>query len=314
MSKNGAGYSFIGVLIFLCCLMMIVPASAQQRGQYLTGTSAVNSGVMPEPGFTYANLFYYNSSIRLKGPTGSPVPVEGQFPIMVDNNVFIYVYKPKLLGANIESMAVVPIANASLSASVFAIGKPVAGGGGGIANTFFVPIQLGWHLKRVDLETGYGFFAPTGRYTAGASDNVGTGYWTHALQAGATVYLTANKGTSLNAFNMYCWNTEQKGTQITPGQNNSFDYSLMQILPLAKDNTYLLQAGIVGYGQWQTSNSVRPSQALADSRYGVNGLGFTMNLLVPARKVIIGTSVFWEIGAQNTREGHVMMISVAFSL
>ena len=38
--------------------------------------------------------------------------------------------------------------------------------------------------------------APTGRYTPGASDNVGSGYWGHNLITGSTVYLTKDKGTS----------------------------------------------------------------------------------------------------------------------
>jgi hypothetical protein len=126
-----------------------------------------NSGVMPEPGFTYANMFYYSSSDRLKGPYG-PIPVNGQFAIMVDNNIFLYVFKPKILGGNIEAMADIPIANGSVAGSAFAACLPVAGGGGGLANTYFVPVQIGWHVKRLDIQTGLAFFAPTGRYGVAA--------------------------------------------------------------------------------------------------------------------------------------------------
>ncbi|HEY2172157.1 MAG TPA: transporter [Candidatus Angelobacter sp.] len=299
----------------LIVVLMAVPACAQQRGQYLSGLSANNSGVMPEPGLTYANLFYYSSSSRLKGPNGQGLPVTGQFAILVDNNVFMYVYKPKILGGYLESMADVPIANGSLAASLFASGRAISGGGGGIADTYFVPAQIGWHLHRLDIQTGYAFFAPTGRYTAGATNNVGVGYWTNAYQASATIYLTANKATSLNAFNIYSWSRQQPGTNITPGQNDSFDYSLLQVLPLTKgkEKTYLLQTGVIGYGQWQTSNSSGVPPAVAGSRYGVNAVGFTVNVLVPGKKLSIGTSAFWELGAYNTREGHVLMISGVFS-
>ena len=289
-------------------------ANAQQRPQYLPGTSAANSGVMPDPGFTYVNLFYYNASDRLKGPGGRSVNVDGSLAVMVDNNLFAYVYKPKILGGSLASQAVIPVADGSLAASVLAVGAPLKAGGAGLANTYFVPLQIGWHLPRLDVQTGYGFFAPTGRYTAGASDNVGTGYWTHDLHAGATLYVTKNKATSLNAFNMYSFNTTQKGTNVKPGQNHSLDYSILQILPLAKDNKYLLQTGFAGYGQWQTSDSTGRAAPVAASRYGVNGIGFTMNFLVPDRKISVGTSCFWEVGAANTREGKTMMISAAFTL
>ena len=41
----------------------------------------------------------------------------------------------------------------------------------------------------------YGFLAPTGSFKAGANDNVGSGYWTHAFSSGQTFYLTRDKKT-----------------------------------------------------------------------------------------------------------------------
>jgi hypothetical protein len=319
----------VGVFLLLC-VEGVTPATAQQRGQYPSGFFAVNSGVQPEPGLTYENVFYNESATRLKDAQGKGIPVDGQFAIFVDNNVFIYVYKPKILGGNLESAADITIANANLAGDVFTPripgvpSVPVNGGGGGLANNFFVPLQIGWHLKRMDIQAGYSFIAPTGRYTFGASNNTGTGYWTNAVQAGATIYLTANKATAINAFNFYAWNTQQPTTHITYGQSDSFDYSVTQVLPLAKDNKYLLQTGFVGYGQWQTSSPGLPSAASAlppglvvpvlNSRFGVNAIGFTANVLVPGRKIAVGGSAFWELGAYNTREGHVVMISAAFNL
>jgi hypothetical protein len=299
--------------LLLFAVAIAIPAGAQQRGQYLSGLFAVNSGVMPDPGFSYANAFYYSSSDRLKGPDGGPVTVNGQFAIFVDNNVFMYVYKPKILGGNIESVADITVANSSLAASLFAFGKPVNGGGGGLANSYFVPFQIGWHLKRLDIQSGYALFAPTGRYTAGASNNTGTGYWSNAIQTGATMYLTANKATSLNAFDIYTWNTKQDGTNITYGQNNSLDYSLMQVLPLDREK-YLLQFGVAGYGQWQTFGTSGVPLAVANSRYGVNATGFSANLVAPAKKLFVGASAFWEWGAYTTREGKTLMISAIFKL
>jgi hypothetical protein len=311
MGQRTTGRAFTNTL--LLAAVVAAPGIAQHRGQYMSGLSATNSGVQPDTGFTYANIFYYSSSDRLKGLDGGPIPIDGQFTIIADLSTFVYVYKPKILGGNLESIAAIPIANASLAADVFQAGKPIQGGGGGLANTYFVPVQIGWHLKRVDLQTGYVFFAPTGRYEPGATNNTGTGYWTNGTQTGATIYLTKNKGTTLNVFDMYAWNTQQKGTGLTYGQNNSLDYSLLQVIPLAKDQRWLFQTGVVGYGQWQTSNSSRTSQALANTRWGVNALGFAANLIVPGRKVVLGANTFWEMGAYNTREGHVVMISGAFT-
>ena len=45
----------------------------------------------------------------------------------------------------------------------------------------------------MDFIAGYGLYTPTGRYEAGASDNVGLGMWSHEIQGGATAYLDAAK-------------------------------------------------------------------------------------------------------------------------
>ena len=72
------------------------------------------------------------------------------------------------------------------------------------------PLTLGWKLKRADVLVGYAFMAPTGRYTPGASDNVGSGYWGHNLVTGSTVYLTKNKGTTADLFTDWEFNHGEK--------------------------------------------------------------------------------------------------------
>jgi hypothetical protein len=188
-------------------------AVAQQRGQYLPGFEVVAAGTMPEPGLSYFNMFYFTSADRLKGPAGGPVPISGQFGVMADNNVFVYVPHFKFLGGNLGFFADVAVANGSLGAILLpaASGIPINGGGGGLADTWVSPFALGWHLSRADIQTGYSFFAPTGRYTPGASNNVGAGFWTNALYAGATIYLKKNKSLSANVYNMYEWHTQKGG-------------------------------------------------------------------------------------------------------
>ena len=58
---------WLGMLTSLRTL--VSPAQAQVRGVYPSGMSATNSGVTPEPGFTYSNLFLFYSRDQLKGPS-----------------------------------------------------------------------------------------------------------------------------------------------------------------------------------------------------------------------------------------------------
>jgi hypothetical protein len=82
-----------------------------------------------------------------------------------------------------------------------------------------------------------GFVAPTGRYTPGASDNIGSGYWGNNIGTGSTVYLTKNKATTANLFTNWEIHGSKEtgnGTTLTPGQAFTMEWGFGQILPLKK--------------------------------------------------------------------------------
>ena len=62
--------------------------------------------------------------------------------------------------------------------------------------------------ERVAVRAIYGFLAPTGRFAAGAKQQRGSGYWTHALSSGQTFYLKENKRLVFSAFQMYEFHTD----------------------------------------------------------------------------------------------------------
>jgi hypothetical protein len=225
------------------------PCSAQAvpplRGVYTPGFSATNSGVMPDPGLTYSNTFMDYSFDKVNCLVCGNVSSKFNASVLIDVNVFFWVSKKKFLGANYAMAAGLPITNSALSLA----GLGTVAGGGGFADSFYQPVTLGWHLKRADIMAAYAFFAPTGKFNAGATNNTGTGHWTNASTAGETFYLTKNKATAFSAYEMYEFHTTQQQTNIHAGQTLDLDYSLTQILPLQKNMHTLLQFGVAGYGQ-----------------------------------------------------------------
>jgi hypothetical protein len=272
--------------------------------------SATNSGVTPESGFTYANLFLFYARDTLRGTNGEIVAT-GEQSLMMDMNNFIWVSKKIgiLGGAKFSLSATLPIANNSLTDSVLG----TLGGGGGFADSYYQPLILGWQKKRADIRVIYGFLAPTGRFNAGASNNVGSGYWTHTVSAGETFYLTQNRMTAISAFEMYEFHTTQQGTNIHPGQNLNLDYSLTQAFQLSAG--LRLQVGLAGYGQWQTTDKTGPNitPEQATSHYVVNALGFASNVMLPARKASLGVKYFREFANRSTYQGYSLQISGAIS-
>jgi hypothetical protein len=294
--------------------LLVAPgvATAQRRGTYTPGINATNSGVMPGPGFTYSNIFELYSFSELKGPDGESLPVTGDVSVFIDHNVFIWVSKQKVLGGNFALLADIPLANSSLTSANFG----ALGGGGGLADSYYQPVGLGWHKKRADFQVGYGFTAPTGRFDAGASNNVGTGRWTHGPAAGQTFYLTENKGTAVSAYESYEFHSDQETTNIHAGQTFNIDYSLTQLIPLKKDMTRLLQIGLVGYGQYQTTDHTGPGInpiIAANTHYRVNALGGAANIILPARKASLGFKAFKEFSNKSTVQGYSIQISGAIT-
>jgi hypothetical protein len=76
-----------------------------------------------------------------------------------------------------------------------------------------------------------------------------------------------------------------------------------------------LQLGLIGYGQWQTTDKsgpgIPPEQAAA--HYQVNALGFAASMMLPDRKVNVGFKYFREFDCKSTVRGYSVQISGAIS-
>ena len=295
--------------LFAAICLISLPSIAQVRGVYPLGMSATNSGVTPQSGFSYVNQFLFYSRDKAIGPSGE-VLATGQNSVMMDMNSLVWVSKRQIdfIGGAVFSMsATIPIANNSLTSDV----NGGIGGGGGLADSYYQPFILGWRTKRADIRAVYGFLAPSGKFSVGADNNVGSGYWTHAFSSGQTFYLTESRRTAVSAFQMYEVHTTQQGTQIHPGDTLNLDYSLTHVLPLRSDLN--LQLGLVGYEQWQLTDKTGPGVTTVQSsaHYRINSLGFTSSVILPARNVSVGMKYFKEFDDRSTYQGYSFQITAS---
>lgn len=308
MPHKAAFVGALGVgLLLVGILLRPALALAQVRGVYPTGMNATNAGVTPASGLTYSNLFIFNSRDERVGPEGE-VLATGQQAIMIDLNTLAWVSEKRFLGgARFSATATLLFSNSSLASDA----QGQLSGGGGFADSFYQPLILGWSAKRIDWRVAYGFLAPTGRFVAGAEDNVGSGYWTHAPSTGATLFLTEDRATAVSVFQMYEFHTTQEGTGIQPGQTYSIDYSLTHTL--RPQPGLHVQLGLVGYGQWQTTDKAGPgvTPEQAADHYAVSALGFATSVLLPPRKASVALKYFHELGARSTFRGYSLQISGA---
>ena len=84
--------------------------------------------------------------------------------------------------------------------------------GAGFADSYYLPLILGWGEERAAVRVLWGFLAPSGGFAQGANSNVGCGYWTFTGSSAQTFYLTKSKSLNLSAYEMYEFHTTQEGT------------------------------------------------------------------------------------------------------
>ena len=90
----------VGSFIVLCFLLISTQSlGAQQKGQWVPGQYGLNAGVIPDPGFTYENLALNYSANALNDSAGNRIPgITGTYSFWVDENIFMFVTKYKILG------------------------------------------------------------------------------------------------------------------------------------------------------------------------------------------------------------------------
>jgi hypothetical protein len=319
----------------LACMLLgsVSSALAQQKGQWVPGQFGLNAGVIPEPGITYANLALNYSSSRLNDSNGNRLTqnVTGTYAFWVDENIFYYVPKQKVLGGYFMPYVALNYASGSVVAdlSLASTNLSAGGGGSGFADMYVQPVNLGWHLKHADVDVGYAFSAPTGRYTAGASNNVGSGYWGNNITSGTTYYITKNKATTANLATDWEVHGQRQTastpsgqfSEKTPGQAFTDEWGVGQILPLKKDFSRLLQLGLVGYDQWQvTSNGGTvivasiPVNASAIPYYSVHGIGVQSDFIMPAKGLAAFFKYYDEYSAKARPQGRTIDFGFSWTL
>jgi len=305
---------FVTIVLASISLGSFSSLLAQQKPQWMPGQRGLDAGIMPSPGFTYVNIDINYDAGSYNGSGGKAIPVTGTYNVWAVENIFYYVPPVKVLGGNLGFMVMFPTpATGSLVADLTHFPNLSATGGGtGLADTWIQPLTLGWHLKRLDFWVGDAIMYPTGRYVAGASNNIGSGYYGNHFQTGTTYYVTKNKGTSANLFTDWEVHTERQGTNNTyktPGQAFTDEWGVGQVLPLKKDFTQLLEFGLIGYDQWQVTPdngtiSIGPIILPANRSpfYSVHAVGGQLNYILPAKNF----SLFFKYEHEYASSSHTL--------
>lgn len=262
------------LLITFFCAFAFSTSQGQALAPILRGDHGLKSGSIPPPGWYVTNITMIYDTHKIKDQNGDTRNGLSLFQV-VNGTAVTYVSKKKVLGGNYSASVVAPIANV-------AIETPFASSttGIGYSDTYFQPLQLGWATKRADFQAGYGVYAPTGRFTSGASNNTGLGMWSHELSAGTTVYLDKKKEWHAATTGYFNMQSKIKGTNRKVGNLLSFEGGFGRSF-----NHYLSNIGAVYFAQLKVSNDrnviLPPGFFNKDRYYGVGG---EINTVIPLSK------------------------------
>jgi hypothetical protein len=184
---------------------------------------------------------------RLRPP--STLPLDVNLNQVAITPAILWVPHFTLLGARYGAYIILEGANANVSAAVEEINKQSQfETGWGFGDVFVQPLWLQWKLGQLDLLAAYGFYAPMGRFSVGASDNIGLGFWTQQFQTAAGYNFDEKRTFSLIMAETWEFKSDAKNQDLHPGSRLSFNRAIDKIWLGG-----MLETAVLGYDQWQAS-------------------------------------------------------------
>jgi len=297
-------------LACLFLLTVVVASGGDARAQLnipvIRGDTGLQSGTQPGPGVYISGVLYFYDTHEIIDKDGrrfNRVSIEQGIPAAA----LTYVSKKKFLGGNYSATVVLPLLNVAIDTP-----QSTETSGLGFSDIYVQPIQLGWHRKRFDALAGYGLYMPTGRFTAGASNNHGLGMWSHEFSAGATVYLDDKKQwhAATNAY--YNIQSHIKGTNRKAGNVLSLEGGVGHAFCSG-----LCNVGLDYYTQWKVTDdkfaNVTPN-FLGKHRY--YGIGPEINGVIPINAktlAVFKVAYFREFGGRVATQGQSIIMSVTLA-
>ena len=171
----------------------------------------------------------------------------------------------------------------------------------GLGDILLTPVSLYGKSALFDYQGQLTVWSASGRFSPGASNNRGTGFWSLVYSLGGVFYPGGKRDEwSLSAVARIEQNFTQEGTRITPGDDIVIDWGVGRIVSAWGR---ALDIGVSGFAAWQISSQTGGAQGTDTSRYRYFGIGPEASVPV-ASKLMLRIRAQWELGARNVVEGN----------
>ena len=302
--RNSSAIYLRVVVLLLTTLLWVGAASAQLNIPVVRGDNGLKSASQPGPGIYVSGIYYFYDTNTLVDRNGTRINRVGITQTFAGLGV-TGVFKKKILGGNYSATIVLPVLTAAITTPQQAKDTNT---GIGYSDTYAQPINLGWHKKKYDAMAWYGIYAPTGSFTAGATNNHGLGMWSHEFGGGATVYFDEKKTWHAATVATYNVQSHIRGTNRKAGNVVSLEGGVGKSFCSG-----LCNVGVDYYTQWKVTDDTLPQvppDFIAKHRY--YGLGGEVNGVIPISAktlTIFKVAFFHELGNRVGTQGNSVILS-----
>jgi len=305
------------LLAVLCAAgLMALAGTAAAQQIILKGEFGNFGGTMAPPGL-YAGMFGdLGWADQLKDAQGNTIARTPELKQEIFGPLISYVSTFKLFGANYGAMVAAPFSNTRAEFPRLGVS---ASTGLAFSQLWVVPLELGWHFKDplplspggMDLTFHYAFYAPTGRYTAGAPNNTSLGMWVNEISLRATAFFDKDREWTGTASLFYDFNGKKQGQDWTTGNPFTYMWGLGHTYG-AKDALFSGWFGLAGYAQWQVTDTTGIDAPLIArlNKSRVYAVGPEFATLQGALQV----RYYWEFGARTAAQGQTLYVQFAMPI
>ena len=324
-----------------------ITAHASEIGHFSPGLPNIRDFVVPEPGFYGLIYDYMYVSDQVNDRNGDEISAvtitipPNTATLDLDVDLDVYVVTPgliwssnwRILGAKYGAYTMFAMANTSIGASLTTAtgtGRSAEESQFSVGDWFVQPLWLGWTKAHWDVALGYGFYAPIGKYdtevitlknpstlepigtiTAEAADNIGLGFWTHQFQGAGSWYPWEDKRMAVAGALTWEIHGNKKDFDLTPGQNLALNWGVSEYLPLAKDESLLLEFGPAGYDSWQITADSGDDARNTDVRDEVHGVGVQIGTVYVPWHAALNFRYIYEYAATDRFRGQSFGLNFA---
>jgi hypothetical protein len=280
--------------------------SAQLLTQHVKGAVGLKSGSQPPPGgYVLVPVLYFYKTDTVKNRDGDTLPITADLTTSFFGVGYSHVTSKKVLGGTYAFSFLFPVgANNRIQGT-----EIDADPGAGLTDSAFTPINLGWHRTRADILTQFSIYAPTGRYTDGATDNTGLGMWGFEPAVATTVYFDSKRRFHAATELSFDFQSKKEDSDTKVGNQLNLDGGVGADLLGGG-----LTTGVAYYAAFKVSDDEIEGLPgiLIRGKNRVFGIGPEATLAIAARNKVRGfvtVRYFWEPYARTTTQGSSFFIS-----